>query len=340
MQERTPQQPPVIPPLPATTHRTKWSVMIPAYNCAAYLTRAIESVLEQAPAADEMQIEVIDDFSTDADIGALVANAGKGRVGYYRQPANVGSLRNFETCINRARGELVHILHGDDFVKPGYYKEIEKLFALCPDAGAAFTDFIYVNHENRELQTEKKLLAEPGIIDNWLFRLAEGNRIQAPCITVKRKVYEQLGSFFAVHYGEDWEMWVRIAAHYPVVHSPGYFACYRIHQTNISTRYYETGQNIKDISKVINIICQHHLPKEMKEVLRKKARKNFSWFFSDLSHILFEEQGNAKAALVQARHAFLLNKNGYSARSYIKLYLKIRFPFMIKTFRHMYKIAV
>jgi glycosyltransferase involved in cell wall biosynthesis len=61
-----------------------------------------------------MQIEVVDDGSTDADKEALVKQTGKGRVEYYRQPENVGSLRNFETRLNRATGHYIHILHGDD----------------------------------------------------------------------------------------------------------------------------------------------------------------------------------------------------------------------------------
>jgi hypothetical protein len=47
----------------------------------------------------------------------LVKKVGKGRVSYFRQKQNVGSLRNFETCINRSRGKYIHLLHGDDELK-------------------------------------------------------------------------------------------------------------------------------------------------------------------------------------------------------------------------------
>jgi len=76
--------------------------MIPAYNCTGFLTEALEAVLAQALPPEQMQIEVVDDCSTDADVEALVQAIGKGRIGYFRQPENKGSLRNFETCINRA----------------------------------------------------------------------------------------------------------------------------------------------------------------------------------------------------------------------------------------------
>ena len=64
MKTRIPSKPPVILPLPENEKRPLWSIMIPTYNCSKYLAETIESVLQQAPAEDIMQIEVIDDYST------------------------------------------------------------------------------------------------------------------------------------------------------------------------------------------------------------------------------------------------------------------------------------
>src|SRR5918993_4921174 len=111
--ERTPQAPPNIPAIHVQGPRPLWSVMIPTYNCYAYLHQTLTSVLAQDPGADQMQIEVVDDCSTDGDVEQLVQDIGKGRISFYRQPQNSGSLRNFESSINRSQGELVHILNGD-----------------------------------------------------------------------------------------------------------------------------------------------------------------------------------------------------------------------------------
>src|SRR5450432_1899209 len=102
MIERIPQSPPVIKPVGDSIKRPLWSVMIPTYNCSEYLVETLQAVLAQAPSADMMQIEVVDDCSTDTDVEALVKKIGKGRVGFFRQTENVGSLRNFETCLNRS----------------------------------------------------------------------------------------------------------------------------------------------------------------------------------------------------------------------------------------------
>src|SRR4028119_1354018 len=137
MIERTPQTPPVIDPVPEGIVRPLWSIMIPAYNCSGFLRETIKSVLANFSEFSNVQIEVVDDKSTDEDVEKLVHEMGKDKIAFFQQATNVGSLRNFETCINRARGYWIHILHGDDKVEKGFYAEIESLFVAHPEAGAA-----------------------------------------------------------------------------------------------------------------------------------------------------------------------------------------------------------
>ncbi|WEK19415.1 MAG: glycosyltransferase [Candidatus Pedobacter colombiensis] len=321
MLERTPKSPPQIAPLPPDPNQPQWSVMIPSYNCIHYLRKTIESVLAQAPDAKQMQIEVIDDFSTDGDVEALVNRLGKGRIGFYKQPRNVGSLRNFETCINRSKGKFVQILHGDDLVRPGFYQEVGQLFKMYPDAGAAFTGCSDIDENDKWLWDSPQILKEAGIIDNWLLKLAEGQLLQTPCIVVRREVYEKLGGFFAVHYGEDWEMWTRIAANYPVAYSPGKLAYYRVHSNNITSNSLATGQNIKDISTVVNII-QNYLPADKRKELKRKARMNYAIYAGIISDRIYHIENNPKAALSQVTYAFKLHPNTRTLYSFLKILTK------------------
>src|SRR5579859_5778844 len=178
--ERIPLVPPAIAPVKAGIARPLFSVMIPTYNCTHYLREALSSVLAQDPGPDKMQIIVVDDCSTDADVCAVVQELGKGRVGYFRQERNVGSLRNFETCLNLSTGEWIHLLHGDDLVKPGFYDEIESLFRQFPEAGAAFTGYLHVNERTEVLYPNDQLSDRPCIIKDWLNVIAEGQRVQTP----------------------------------------------------------------------------------------------------------------------------------------------------------------
>jgi glycosyltransferase involved in cell wall biosynthesis len=327
--ERVPLSPPVIKAVDTAAARPLWSVMIPVYNCSRYLPQLLESVLVQDPGPELMQIEVIDDCSTDANVYCLVEKIGRGRIGYYRQPKNVGSLRNFETCLNRSKGQWIHLLHGDDFVSPGFYNEIKLLFKTFPEAGAAFTGFYHVDEKGDILYSNRVLAEKPGYIDNWLDTISQSQCIQPPAIVVKRMVYEQMGAFFGVHYGEDWEMWVRMSYRFPVVHSPVQLANYRVHPTNITSSCFLSGQHIKDIRKVIGMI-QVYLPAEKRKKLRRLANKNFSIYFAKTSDMVYHGYKLRWQALRQTIAALKMDINPVTLYFVVKLFLKIAIRYRSK----------
>jgi len=79
-------------PVTEGLHRPRWSVMIPTYNRTKYLSQTLTSVLEQDLGPDAMQIEVIDNCSTSADIEAEINNISHNRVSFYRQPHILAQL--------------------------------------------------------------------------------------------------------------------------------------------------------------------------------------------------------------------------------------------------------
>jgi glycosyltransferase involved in cell wall biosynthesis len=321
MNNRIPTSPPVISPVSPTENRPLWSVVIPTYNCINCLPHTLKSVLDQDPGPEKMQIEVVDDCSTDGDVGALVKELGKGRVSFYCQDKNGGSLRNFETCLNRAKGYYVHLLHGDDMVLNGFYKEMELLFDRFPQAGAAFSRFAYIDDQNNFSPPGKALQSAAGVIEDFLLQIAQKQLLQAAAMVVKRSVYEHLGSFFAVHYGEDWEMWIRIAAHYPVAYTPKCLALYRGgqgHSSSITSNSLKTGQNIRDIRTVIEIV-QNYLPEKKRKELRRIAMRNFSRAYAKASHRIYNH--DPRAAFVQANGALKMHQDLKTIYWVMRLYL-------------------
>ena len=262
-----------VPPVPAGVERPMWSVMIPTYNCAGYLRETLASVLAQDPGPDRMQIEVVDDYSTADDPEAVVREMGKGRVAFYRQSQNVGHTRNFDTCLRRARGHLVHLLHGDDTVRDGFYREIGRAFEMHPEIGAAYCRQMIMDEDGHWIGVTP--LEEPvsRILPNWLERIAVGNRLNTPAMVVRREVYEKLGGFDhrIASYGEDWEMWVRIAAQYLVWYETEPLAVYRNRSTSLSGRTVRTGENGRDLREVIKI-NRAHLPPESMDRITQEAR--------------------------------------------------------------------
>lgn len=296
--------------------------MIPAYNCYHTLGETITSVLIQDQGKEQMQIEVVDDGSTDGDVKELVERLGKGRVGYFRKEHNEGSLANFETCINRARGRLIHLLHGDDKLRPGYYQTIGDLFEKYPQVGAAFCRYSIINNEGKTMWDHGKEMNQDGVLDNWLYKIGSRQRLQYCTITVKREVYERLGGFYGVTYGEDWEMWVRIAAHYQVAYTPEILAEYRVHSNSISHQSYLNANHVREMKWVINSI-QKWLPKDQKKDLKKQASKNYAEYAMSIAYNVWRNTGNKKVTHKLMMETAKMYFNKLIAAQMLKIYTKM-----------------
>jgi glycosyltransferase involved in cell wall biosynthesis len=318
--KRIPTSPPPVPPAEETI-RPLWSIMVPVYNCSQYLTETLVSVLKQCKDRPDVQIEVIDDASTDANVRDLVRAMGQGRVGYFRHEQNVGSLRNFHTCLLRAKGVYVHILHGDDRVRDGFYQRMEKFFTKNRSAGAVYCRYAYINEHSSILYHHEKEYNEEGIIPDFLSRLGERQRIQYAAIVVKREVYETLG-FYGVEYGEDWEMWMRIAAKYPIGYIPDVLAEYRKHSSSISGRSFLTGKNMRDLTQVMQRI-EPLLPAQQKDKIIKSSRKFYAHYALRTANQIWSGMKHRAGVMAQVREAWRMHKDASLIVKIVKLYTKM-----------------
>jgi len=235
--------------------------MIPVYNSTKYLAKTLESVLDQDPGPARMQIEVVD--NSTVDLPELQQIEG-GRISVFRHARPLSMAANWNSCIERARGEWVHILHSDDFVLPGFYSRLEDSLTSRNDAGAAFTRWTTVDDAGRILEPSAPQLDVAGILTDGLDRLAAAQVIQFPAMVVRKSAYEETGGFRGdLTYALDWEMWVRLAARYPVWYEPELLACYRVHTESETTRLRRMGEDLADQAKAIRII-EGYLPPSSK----------------------------------------------------------------------------
>jgi glycosyltransferase involved in cell wall biosynthesis len=120
------------------------SVIIPTYNYAVYLPRAINSCLEQT--YPNLEIIVVDDGSTDDT--AAAAGAFEDRIIYVRQEnQGVSAARN--TGLGRARGEFVVFLDADDILLKDCIASTVAVLREHPDIGIVFTDTLHLEHDGR-----------------------------------------------------------------------------------------------------------------------------------------------------------------------------------------------
>lgn len=323
---------PVPPAIRDDSVRPMWSVMIPTHNCAEELRSTLQSVLEQDPGPQVMQIEVVDDHSTADDPEGVVNRAANGRVTFHRQSKNVGHTRNFNTCLARSNGRLVHLLHGDDAVRHGFYATMGAHLEAHPEVGAAFCRHVVINSEGRVLHVPEPLAPEAGVLSDFFEDIATGQRLQPPAMVVRRRVYEEIGGYDEriPSYGEDWEMWTRIASRYPVLYEPSALACYRVHSTSLSGRTLRTGQNMRDLRLVIEI-NRDVLPPARAAELTQRARRNNALGALRRALRLFDA-GDRRGTYAQTREAILMSPSPRVATGVAGLLLRIAWRILRRRF--------
>lgn len=122
----------------------KVSVMVPTYNQAGMIIRAIRSALDQN--YSNIEVLVADDCSSDNTahvVRNFIASSGEQRVFYFRNDPNIGILRNYHrTLFTHATGQWVVNLDADDFfVDRSFVSKAISLVEADPDIALVFADY-------------------------------------------------------------------------------------------------------------------------------------------------------------------------------------------------------
>ena len=242
--------------------------MIPVHNCADYLGQTLPEVVSQLGNREDAEIIVVDDASTD-DPARVVERLGRGRVHYRPNPGHLGAIGTFNRCVELATGELVHLLHGDDMVLPGFYRAMEQALA-DPAVVAAVCRVQDVDAYGSALYLTRSYRNGTGIWTNALDALAVSNRVRTPGIVVRRAAYEQVGGYRTdLPHAADWEMWTRLAAYGPIVFVDEVLACYRRHEASDTSARVRTGENIRERVTAIGVVGGHVRPDRQARTTRR-----------------------------------------------------------------------
>jgi len=250
--------------------------MIPTYNCARFLGETLRSVLAQDPGPEQMQIAVVDDHSTADDPQAVVREVAGERVEFYRNPRSLGAPANFNQCIAHARGQWIHILHGDDAVRPGFYQRLASAASAGPKVGAAFCRTIVMDEDGHWLEIQELLQKHAGILPNPLPTLAVRNFITTIGIVVGAFVYSRIGGFNpALIHAADWDMWKRIATSFDFWYEPTPLALWRQHSSQDTARLSRRAADLADIRKAI-AVSSSYLPQPESRAWVPAARRFYA----------------------------------------------------------------
>ena len=208
-----------------------FSVVIPTYNRAQKVTRAVESVLAQT--CNDYEIWVIDDGTDNTE---EVLKLFGGRLNYVRGPGpGAGAAATRNLGINSARGTYIAFLDSDDWWFPNKLERVVAMLKARPEVGLFYSNMDLVDISGARIRTPN--IREVG--NNAYYALLEGNFVFNSTAVVKREALEQVGGFDTQLSGcEDWELWIRVARRYPVALIPEPLVAYEyLSKDSLSGRY-------------------------------------------------------------------------------------------------------
>ena len=204
------------------------SVIIPAYNGAAYISQAIESVLRQEGA--DLEVIVVDDGSTD-ETQRVLERYRADVVSLYQENRGMASARN--RGIHASSGQYLAFVDQDDYWLDGKLTAQLALFQSRPQGGLVYAD-TFLLQDTRYLPQTFFTLCPPH--RGWVFdRLLLDSFIPIPTVVVRRECLEDVGLFDErLRICADYDLWLRVAARYEVDYVEALLAVYRRHEGNTS----------------------------------------------------------------------------------------------------------
>ncbi|WP_373033574.1 glycosyltransferase family 2 protein [Sulfurovum sp.] len=250
-------------------NKLMFSVVIPLYNKANHIQRAIDSVLNQN--VQNFELIVVNDGSTDGSEKVVEQYVDSRIILINQENGGESAARN--RGIKEAQAPYIAFLDADDAWEADFLLTISELITEYPEAGAYATALktLEVTGEYRSY-TYTPLPSYPwkGIIENYFDCLSNGSYpLSSTTTCVRKEVLIKTGNFNrSLRIGPDIDMWIRVFLTTKIAFT-----------TKICAIYYRDAENrsvdIKDFSKKeLELIVYLH-----KYISEPKMTKEYLFFF-------------------------------------------------------------
>ena len=209
--------------------KPRFSIIVPLYNKAPYVKKALESICAQS--YRDFECIVVDDGSTDGSMDVIrdfVQNDGMsrlrlneplslndGRLTIISQP-NTGVAAARNNGVAKSHGEYVCFLDADDWWEPNFLEEMDWLIKEYPDAGLYAMNFVY--YKPRKTHVEHKNIKTGYVNYPEVYAQTGSMPVWTGAACMPRKVFDEMGGFpKGIKLGEDFLLWAKTALHYKVV---------------------------------------------------------------------------------------------------------------------------
>ena len=246
------------------------SVIIPTYNRAHLIAKAISSVLDQT--YHDFELIVVDDGSTDNTM-EVINGFNDPRIRYIRHDKNKGAAAARNTGIKAAIGSYIAFQDSDDEWLPDKLeKQLQAFNDASPKVGVVYSGVWRIVEGNKIIYTgypDKK--KEDGDLH---YSLLKKGTIYLQSAMIKKECFDKAGMFDEeIPAAEDWELWIRISKYY-------HFKYVKEPLTQI---YYTPGSLATEIDKNV-IAFQLILMKHQSDL--KRDRRLFSDYLLSIGSYL------------------------------------------------------
>jgi glycosyltransferase involved in cell wall biosynthesis len=255
--------------LPDGTPWPKVTIVTPSYNQARYLEETIRSVLLQG--YPHLEYIIMDGGSTDGSVEIIEKHAPW--LAYWGNTPDRGQSHAINKGFARATGDWLGWSNSDDWYNPG---GLESLITRAHATGASFVAggcVVYMeegDHPSRCIQPHVQAFEADTVRHAQFF--------DQPACLWKRALYEQAGPLDeTLHYGIDWDFFIRCLADVDVAVTPATIAFYRIHEAHKTSG---SGQ-LKRKWELVRIYQRHLEPPQLEALDRAHPWLPLLWRLRD-----------------------------------------------------------
>lgn len=196
------------------------SIVTPSYNQAAFIERAMRSVLDQG--YPNLEYLVVDGGSTDGTVDII--RKYEDRLAWWVSEKDRGQTHALNKGFQRATGDVVAWLNSDDMYLPGAFRAVGEPFARDPSLDVVFGDSVHIDKDDRVLNAYKNVPYW------WPSMILLGVVLPQPTAFWKRSLFERHGWLDeSKRFAMDYEFFCRIGAHIKARHVRREVVAFRLH---------------------------------------------------------------------------------------------------------------
>ncbi len=282
-----------------------FTIVVPTFNRGSLIKRTLESLVTQT--WTHFEIVVVDDGSTD-DTETVVRSLGSPQVGYYRIPnSERAAARNYGA--RQAKGHYINFFDSDDLALPNHLAEAAKMVQQNVNPEWFHLGYAMSTPEGKVFKQVNRYSGE-----TLQAYIPMGNPLSCNGVFLRSDIIKKFtfNEDRALSASEDYELWYRLAARFPLFYSNTITSWIIDHEMR-SVRKMDARKLIERLNLLLFYLEQD---KVVQEVYRKKFKLTKAGIYSYLALHLSENNVSKITSLKYLGIASIISANVIWQRTY------------------------